>query len=243
MNGVQSLSGYGQTDAGVHIRAVRRAGQRPDASLLEAVHCPGACGLAVDAAVADQAEQRLLPAGVVHAGNSHPFSNFRFRKSLDYRAGILWLESIEDVNGDSSLHRRLNGGGIKHLCTVGSHVQGRLIRHFGDGAGGGDLLGVCRHDARHVRPDFQPGRLRGGGVKCGAEIGPSAPEGCHLAFVLAGDEARGYEDFHFGLEGNRRGNIIIGESRVVFDDEYAGVQPLGAEAFAAQLLGDDGGGE
>ena len=126
---------------------------------------------------------------------------------------------------------------------MGGHVEGCLIWHFGDCAGGRDLFGVGRHDAGHIRPDFQTGSLGGGGVKRSAEIRPSAPEGCHLAVVFTGDESGGDEYFHFGLEGHGRGDIIIGESCVVFYDQNAGVQPFGAESFAAEFLCNDGGGE
>ena len=112
MYGIESLSRHSQADACVDVDAVGGTGQGPDAGLLEAVLDSGAGRFAVDAAVADKAEQRLLLAGILYVGNSHPFSNFSLRHSLNHRTRVLRFEGIKDVDRDSGLHRRMHGRSI-----------------------------------------------------------------------------------------------------------------------------------
>ena len=238
VDGVQGLPGHRKTDCRVDIGAVRRAGQGLDSSLLEAVFHPCAGGLAVDAAGAHKADKGFPLKGIVGAGHTHPLANLGFRHGGHHRAGVLGLESIEDVDGDAGFHRGLHGGCIEHLGTVGSHIQGGLIGHFGNGAGGRDHFGVGGHYAGHVRPDFQASGLEGRGIKSRAEIRPATPQGCHLSLVFTGNETRCDEDLHLGLQGHSGGYVIVGKSGVILYDEDAGIQPFGAEALAAEFFRD-----
>ena len=151
--------------------------------------------------------------------------------------GILRVEGIADLDGNTGLHGWGDRRSIEHLGTATGHVQGGLVRHSRHGPGLGDVFRVRGHDAGHVGPDLERGGMHRSGIDGGAVIRTAAAEGRDAAGTVPGDESRHDDDLR--ALPDRRGNPPVAFRKVVRNDQLAGVQPLRQVVFAAQFLRQD----
>ena len=122
------------------------------------------------------------------------------------------------------------------------HFQGGAVGHPGDGAGGGNLLGVRRHDARDVGPDLERIGPEGGGVQRGAVVRAAAAQRADPSGGVAADKARRHDDC--GIRGgDGRPDPPVRLRQVVLHDELAGIDPMGMDAFTFEFPGQDAGGK
>ena len=88
--------------------------------------------------------------------DAYPGCGIRYRRDAGISA--CGREGVSDFNVDARLHRGSDGGGVEDLGPVLRHFQGGAVRHFGNGAGGGNLFRVRGHRSRSggIRPAGPP---------------------------------------------------------------------------------------
>ena len=151
-------------------------------------------------------------------------------------------ESVSDLYVNARFHGRGDGGCVQHLGPVFRHFQGGAVGHAGNGTGGGNLLGVCRHNAGYVGPDLEGVCPQRGRVQGGAVIRAAAAERTDPSEGVAADEARRHDDR--GVRGgDGRPDPPVRLRQVILHDEFPGIDPLGRDAFAFEFPGEDAGGK
>ena len=119
------------------------------------------------------------------------------------------------------------------------------VGDVGNGTGRRSHLGVGRHDAGNIGPDFLAAGVDTYGKEGGGVVGTAAAQGGGAAFLVPGNEARDNEELRVQVAAYAFLDALVCDGRIhgaaAHHNQFAGVQPLAGQAQRLTLIGKNTG--